>query len=1205
MIDQLVETLRSTGLEPTAEEIADIIWLSNHIDSDVVQRRGLLLDGPRTDAPIDNLQNKKEGTSGSGSSGRSMPEPDPTPSTTEEDFTQTDAGGADLYPDQQSEAKFNVPGVAARRFRSPAVVGLAEPLALARSLRPLHRRVDSGTKMRLDEEATVRAIADEGVWLPRLQPAPERWLDVVLVVDEWSSMAIWHQTALDVRRLLVQLGAFRSIELWGIGYGSETNEPTLHAGIHIDPTERRTRHARELPDPQGRRLILMLTDCIAPAWYDGRMTNLLAQATQTQGIFAILQLLPQHLWRRTGLANFPQVHLRSQLPGTPNQLLEIGPPDRYLFDARPVGLTIPVITLAPESLAGWARLVAGTGGQWVPGIVFPFVKSTARRGSIDQAIADVSHQEISDPDAVNAELVSPHQLTAQQYLNHFLQTASPTTRELAGYLAAVPLNFPIMRLVQARMLPRSRQTHLAEVFLSGMLVRKTPLNKHVHPNEIEYDFVDGVRELLLDTVGLSNTRTVLYSISDYVNERSGGQFDFQALLADPTAVGEFVLDTKTRPFATVAAVVLRRMGGSYEQLATRLNSLLSTAIQDNERIEEPPSSSRTNEEGKAIDAVLNEGTHFDISNDSILSTMSKDKDKEKKWGEALQEVLNCLKTVVNGGSFSTGTHPIFQCSLLLLKGETLPLNMQKQEPSLRGLMLWGLDGIKPRSRHNFEWRKYQAIKQFYLYPDAGIGATKLASSLAEELGYEYESSLFDALSTARMKMGEYLARELANSANVKARRLQIIQERYKFVEKDAQLLLHFMQIFELPVKRQVALEIVKPLIGKNAPSALNFLTDVGLLVESKKEGDLVSIHPEVKRYLYEQILTLPCSEDDDSRQQTVLIEGHKHAADFYATHREHMSALYHLIESRQFDKAVTLLEAVGTQLIEYGNRKKLFAYLQNLDTQMLEPEVRVRLSLIYGEILVLAGDINLALTFYSRAASSEVIYYEATAHHRIAKAHLTKDVNLTIAHLERACEILESLHQQSHESANLLVDVYTDLAYVRTQDQPDIKEAKAILMQSEHLIKYLDSERMGRILGASARVAESEDDMPKYVALSLKAYPHAIQSNNKELLFIVAHNLGLGYIWTGEIEKGLEHLREALQAAEEIDAQRWVALSCKSIGNGYFFDKKFLEAIRSYKSAERIYQTIGNQIDLGYLYHDMAEAYAELMFRSEEDNDST
>jgi hypothetical protein len=126
-----------------------------------------------------------------------------------------------------------------------------------------------------------------------------------------------------------------------------------------------------------------------------------------------------------------------------------------------------------------------------------------------------------------------------------------------------------MRLVQRAMLSESGPHHLAEVLLSGLLRQVTP-DDAVDPGEIAYDFHQGVRDVLLDSVRVFEATRVLERVSTYIEARWGWPSDFGALLADPMGVSRDVFGRRETPFARVAVDLLRRLGGRYAELAATL-----------------------------------------------------------------------------------------------------------------------------------------------------------------------------------------------------------------------------------------------------------------------------------------------------------------------------------------------------------------------------------------------------------------------------------------------------------------------------------------------------------------------------------------------------------------------------------------------------------------------------------------------------------
>ena len=86
---------------------------------------------------------------------------------------------------------------------------------------------------------------------------------------------------------------------------------------------------------------------------------------------ALVQVLPERLWVRTGLGNAAHLALRSHAPGTPNRRLEQRRTQDWLDAPPQAGFPVPVVTLEPELLAVWARLLVGRERVWTPGFLLP------------------------------------------------------------------------------------------------------------------------------------------------------------------------------------------------------------------------------------------------------------------------------------------------------------------------------------------------------------------------------------------------------------------------------------------------------------------------------------------------------------------------------------------------------------------------------------------------------------------------------------------------------------------------------------------------------------------------------------------------------------------------------------------------------------------------------------------------------------------
>jgi tetratricopeptide (TPR) repeat protein len=535
-----VRAIRTVDPDVTGDEIADAVWLARHMRGTGHPASSSKVDRPRHDE-TDRIDPAQANSA-----------PQPADHRVELPLGATDSAairlsGHSLLADE--------PGV---RIRSPGVPAITGELTICRALRPLQRRLPSATLTRPDEPSTAEWIAETGLWIPASLPVFERWLDVALVVDDSVSMAVWAQTIRELRTLLQQTGAFRDVRVWQLDGDLRHGERlSISGGLRKDTVGR---DPREIVDPAGRRLVIIASDCVGRAWSGGAMADALS-VWASSGPTAIVQMLPQRMWMDCG-PTFTPVRLRSPYPGVPNGQLQVRSRNDDA-DLTFAGLPIPVLELEARWLRPWASLVAGTAGRWTNGIAL----FTGLLG----IPADDGPESTVEP---------------RERLRRFRAHASHEAYQLSVCLAAAPLSLPVMRLVQGAMLPASRPSHLAEVFLSGLLCRAGPDNGNgsLPPDEIEYDFRPGVRAELLSELARQDALQVLSKVSGFVSARLGSPLDFRALLT--AELSEPVPDLSP-PFAHVTYGVLRMLGGRYAEAADRLSRIDTTLDRTSEAVQVP------------------------------------------------------------------------------------------------------------------------------------------------------------------------------------------------------------------------------------------------------------------------------------------------------------------------------------------------------------------------------------------------------------------------------------------------------------------------------------------------------------------------------------------------------------------------------------------------------------------------------------------
>jgi CheY-like chemotaxis protein len=312
------------------------------------------------------------------------------------------------------------------------------------------------------------------------------------------------------------------------------------------------RNPQELIDPSGRRLILVATDCVSAFWRSGEVLPALKLWAQ-HGPMAIVQMLPEWLWGRSGLGLASTVRFTSLQAGIPNHQLKATNLSLWDDIDLDLGIKVPVVTLESASIKTWAQLVAGKGGVESPGFVFD-----PEPLPMDGLFGDAAPGQ-------NAG-------SGEERVRRFQVTASPMARQLAMILAAAPtISLPIVRILQDRILPRSQQVHVAEVFLGGLLKPLVAVDAQTNPDTVPYEFMDGAREVLLVSVGTTEVVNVLTEVSQFVAERLGLTLEqFMGVLRNPQATEDRELVSQSRPFAMVTAQILRQLGGEYAKVAEEL-----------------------------------------------------------------------------------------------------------------------------------------------------------------------------------------------------------------------------------------------------------------------------------------------------------------------------------------------------------------------------------------------------------------------------------------------------------------------------------------------------------------------------------------------------------------------------------------------------------------------------------------------------------
>jgi formylglycine-generating enzyme required for sulfatase activity len=555
-IAQLQQSIRQicNGLEPSPIELAEILWLA-------MQMGGELVTGAEPSESVsETLVVAEEAIAPAMESAAS--------SILERSNSLDIVADVVLDPLTRKEQPSTEPSETINpvpvKMPEAAALSINNRRAIARALRPLLRKVPSQVRMVIDEEATVNRIIEEKICSPVVRPEPERWLELAIVIEVTSVLEVWRQTIEEFRHLLERHGAFRDVRTWQLQ--AVAGEKPLLFLQTTNGLQRQPRSPKELLDAGGRRLILFLSDCTSDGWRSGTIVNLLLEWSQENPV-TIVQLLPYHYWERSALGYGYPVRLGARSPGALNRdwsLAGLSPRQQRRLQG---GKKFPVITMQSRSIQVWAESLRAIGEQPTAGIVI-----------------------LDWPENSDTEGSLPPELTAEQLVQRFRNTASRQAQRLANVMAMLPVDWSVIRLIQKNLgqsgddgLSETGALHLAEMVLSGLLIPATPKN-----GRQQYDFAPQVRNVLKRAIPISEAEAagervaeqvfdqfpqeVRDRVNKYIEERFEGFYSkFDALLVPEQDWGDTPIDVVS--FAQVREETLRLWGGEYAELADKLKNL--------------------------------------------------------------------------------------------------------------------------------------------------------------------------------------------------------------------------------------------------------------------------------------------------------------------------------------------------------------------------------------------------------------------------------------------------------------------------------------------------------------------------------------------------------------------------------------------------------------------------------------------------------
>jgi|GEM_PF-1087790 len=530
-LEQLYHSLKDDNIEIDAIELAEVLWLSKYINRVEVEEK-LPKEEQSNSLDADPITINEN----------SLETADSSPSTTSKikKRKQKKREDAPLYPINDQNNQQSLP------FRTPLVRTLYRDNDMIYALRHFRQKRVSSTEDILDEEMTADYIAKTDIFQAFYKKSFEKKFQITFVVDLSTGMKIWETMIDDFIRDIIGYHIFREIKIYYMP--TEAEEIRLFKKKDSTNTINRNWHKKETKES----LTFILSDMTSKGWSSGRVLEEIMR-WQKHSPISIIQMLPQRLWNGTKLLDASRGKMSSSKKFALNRDLYIKAEEILIEEEEspPQLLKIPILNFNEKSIDAYGMVMRSLPKNRISGAMF---EKEDFKGEYHYS---KEHQ----------------QLNAQERLRSFYKYAGSEAKRLLELLAVVPLSFPIIKLVQQKLLPHSSQEHLSEIFMSPIMDKEQKIDGfyqfYREPNRAE-----GVREELIAKIGAKEAFETIVELSKVINTH-GGIFDFLAFVRTEGKIeGKTKFSEIDREFARISVSLLKQMGERYAHLVDRLEDYL-------------------------------------------------------------------------------------------------------------------------------------------------------------------------------------------------------------------------------------------------------------------------------------------------------------------------------------------------------------------------------------------------------------------------------------------------------------------------------------------------------------------------------------------------------------------------------------------------------------------------------------------------------
>ena len=490
----------------TVEQVADMLWLSSHIEKTKVEVQ------PNIPKPKEDVSEEEESPKKIKKS-RKKPK---------EDLVKEEKKESSVYDNDACKTKTDIK---ADPIRMPKKLSLSHYRAWEKSFRSFYYKVDSTREFVLDEAKTVDLIAKTKLVQPIFKAKKVKYFHLVMVIEQSPSMDIWSELILEFQKTIQRFGVFESIAFYYLASDKKGVK------LYTDRALKREVKYKKL-NLSKQTLLTVVSDCVSSAWHSNHIFKMLEFWSKSVPV-SITHMFPKRMWQGTSLYKGFQTSFTAHDFQPLNKHLKS---DDGYYDEEDITFNIPIVNFEPQSVDAWASVIHGKRGKWIDGVI----------------LEDLEEKEFVEM------TTNTNKISVEERVNRYLSQASPLAQELARYASVLPINFHVIRVLQELKLPKSNQIHLAEFFLGGLIKREVNEEK-----KVSFDFHDGVRDYFRGQLTATASYRIQELMSNFVSQNLNSSLDFQALIDNPNSTSGLFLSKDEVAFVKLRADTLRKMGGEY------------------------------------------------------------------------------------------------------------------------------------------------------------------------------------------------------------------------------------------------------------------------------------------------------------------------------------------------------------------------------------------------------------------------------------------------------------------------------------------------------------------------------------------------------------------------------------------------------------------------------------------------------------------